>query len=294
MIFAYKYRYIYGNHMTENFNPLQQYFRQPAIYLRLPSSGRYWSEGSIDMPETGELPVLPMTALDEITYRTTDALFNGQAVVTVIQSCVPNIKNAWDAPNVDINAILTAIRIASYGHNMPIETTCPHCSSTEEYELYLRTVMDQQRCPEYTKTVTHGDLEVTFQPMNYRDSNHVSSLQFEEQRVLQMIPNSELDSDAKIQRLNEVMQKITSLTVDALKHSIAHIRTPSALVSDTAYIEDFLKNCDRRLFNAIRDHIIELRRQTDLQPLQIACNGCEQTYNQPLTLDMTSFFGPAS
>jgi hypothetical protein len=280
--------------MTEKFNPLQQYFRQPAIYLRLPSGGQYWPEGSLNMPESGELPVLPMTALDEITYRTPDALFNGQAVVTVIESCVPSIQNAWAAPNVDMNAILTAIRIASYGHDMPIETTCPSCQHTDEYELDLRTVMDQQRCPDYQNTVTHGDLVVTFQPMNYRDSNQVSSLQFEEQRVLQMIPNSDLDSDTKIQRLNEVMQKITSLTVNALKHSIAHIRTPSAQVSDPDHIEDFLKNCDRRLFNTIRDHIIELRRQTDLKPMHITCGGCEKEYDQPLTLDMTSFFGPAS
>lgn len=280
--------------MTANSNPLRQYFRQPAIYLRLPSGGRYWPEGSIDMPETGELPVLPMTAIDEITYRTPDALFNGQAVISVIQSCVPAVKDAWLAPNVDLNAILTAIRIASYGHNMPIETTCPSCENTDEYELDLRTVMDQQRCPDYAQHIVSGELEVVFQPMTYRDSNHVSSLQFEEQRILQMIPNSELDQDTKIERLNEIMRKISGLTVEALKHSIAEVRTPTGTVMDPQHIEEFLQNCDRRLFNTIRDHIIELRRQTDLRPMRIACTACTKEYDQPLTLDMTSFFGPAS
>ena len=98
--------------MTQSANPLRQYFRQPAIYLRLPTSGDHWPEGSINIPPNGELPVLPMTAIDEITYRTPDALFNGQAVVDVIQSCVPSIKNAWAAPAPDINALLTAVRIA--------------------------------------------------------------------------------------------------------------------------------------------------------------------------------------
>ena len=280
--------------MTANSNPLKQYFRQPAIYLRLPSDGRYWPAGSIDIPETGELPVLPMTALDEITYRTPDALFNGQAVVSVIQSCIPSVRDAWQAPNVDLNAMLTAIRIASYGHEMPIETTCPGCQNTDEYELDLRTVMDQQRCPDYNKHIQNGSLEVTFQPMTYRDSNHVSSLQFEEQRILQMIPASDLDQDTKIERLNEIMLKISGLTVKALKHSIANIRTPDSVVTEPAHIEEFLQNCDRRLFNAIRDHIIELRRQTDLRPMKITCTACNKEYEQPLTLDMTSFFGPAS
>ena len=65
-------------------NPLKQYFRQPAIYVRLPSGGQHYPPGAINMPPNGELPVFPMTAMDEITYRTPDALFNGSAVISVI------------------------------------------------------------------------------------------------------------------------------------------------------------------------------------------------------------------
>nr|NIU01198.1 hypothetical protein [Nitrosopumilaceae archaeon]NIU85959.1 hypothetical protein [Nitrosopumilaceae archaeon]NIV66026.1 hypothetical protein [Nitrosopumilaceae archaeon]NIX61800.1 hypothetical protein [Nitrosopumilaceae archaeon] len=54
--------------MTDN--PLKQYFRQPTIHISLPSNGKYYSEGSIEIPESGELPVYPMTAIDEITYKT--------------------------------------------------------------------------------------------------------------------------------------------------------------------------------------------------------------------------------
>jgi hypothetical protein len=60
-------------------NPLQQYFRQPAIYVQLPSQGKFYPAGTLNPSTTGEYPVYPMTAIDEITYRTPDALFNGQA-----------------------------------------------------------------------------------------------------------------------------------------------------------------------------------------------------------------------
>jgi hypothetical protein len=103
--------------MNEN-NPLQQYFRQPAIYVKLPSQGKFYANNTLDLPPTGELPVYPMTAIDEITYRTPDALFNGQSTVNVLQSCVPNIKNGWAVPAMDIDTLLVAIRIASYGHNI--------------------------------------------------------------------------------------------------------------------------------------------------------------------------------
>lgn len=73
-------------------NPLLGYMRQPKIYIRLPSNGLFWEEGSIDIPENNEFPVYSMTAKDELTFKTPDALMNGQAIVDVIQSCMPNIK----------------------------------------------------------------------------------------------------------------------------------------------------------------------------------------------------------
>ena len=131
-------------------NPLKQYFRQPAIYLRLPSQGQHYPMGAINMTVSGEIPIFPMTAIDEITYRTPDALFNGTAVVNVIQSCVPNIVDPWAIPSIDVDAILVAIRIASYGHNMEIETGCPGCKSTNTYGLDLRSVLDQLKSADYS------------------------------------------------------------------------------------------------------------------------------------------------
>lgn len=280
--------------MTQSLNPLRQYFRQPAIFLRLPSGGDFWPAKAIDVPENKELPVLPMTAIDEITYRTPDALFNGQAVVSVIQSCIPNIKDAWSTPATDVNAILTAIRIASYGHNMGIETTCPACNHTDEYELDLRSVLDQVSMPDYHKSITHGDLEITFRPISYRDQNNTNQLQFEQQRMLQQLPGADLPDDEKIKRLNDALTRITELTVDALKFSVSSIRTPQAMVTDPKFIHEFLTNCDRALFTQIRDRVIELRQTAEMKPVPITCSECENKYQQTLNLDMTSFFEAAS
>ena len=110
-------------------NPLSNYFRRPSIYIKLPSEGKFYPPGMLDMPPNEEIPVYPMTAIDEISYRTPDALFNGSAVVNVISSCVPNIKDPWAMPSIDLDTVLSAIRIASYGHTLEIETTCPNLFS---------------------------------------------------------------------------------------------------------------------------------------------------------------------
>ena len=81
---------------NKNTNPLQKYFRQPKIYIKLPSNGKWYPNGSLEVTDNMEFPVYAMTARDELMFKTPDALLNGQSTVDVIQSCVPSIKNAWD------------------------------------------------------------------------------------------------------------------------------------------------------------------------------------------------------
>jgi hypothetical protein len=281
--------------MTQTANPLKQFFRQPSIYLRLPSLGQYWDQSAIDMPPNKELPVYPMTAIDEITYRTPDALFNGQAVINVIQSCIPAIRDAWSTPGSDLNAVLVAIRIASYGHEMEMTIKCPNCETESDFVLDLRSVLDKLVSPDYSKAIKQGDLEITFTPITYRHQNETNIKQYDQQRLIQQIQMSDqLSDEQKIEQLNETLQKITTLTIETLKYSIASIRTPQSLVTEPEFIHEFLVNCDRKFFTEIRDHIIELRQQSEIESIGVTCSHCDHKWNQTITLDQAAFFGVAS
>lgn len=275
-------------------NPLRQYFRQPAIYVRLPSKGQFYPKGAIALPPNGELPIYPMTAIDEITYRTPDALFNGQATVNVLSSCVPDILDHWSTPAMDIDTLLIAIRIASYGHDMDFATKCPKCSHECEHTVDLRSLLDQMRTPDYNQSLKSGDLEIFFRPMTYKNINDNNELQYENQKLLQMLPDSDVPETDKVDALSQAFKRITDITVRALAQSIAVVKTPQALVSEPEYIDELLKNCDRELFNKIRDHIVELKTQAEMQPMMLTCPECKNEYEQAITLDMSSFFAPAS
>jgi hypothetical protein len=275
-------------------NPLKQYFRQPAIYVRLPSQGKFYPPGTINMPPTGEMPVYPMTAIDEITYRTPDALFNGQATVSVLQSCVPDIRDAWGTPAMDIDTLLISIRIASYGHDMDFSSKCPKCGHECEHTVDLRSILDRMRTPDYTKSLQSGDMDIFFRPMTYKNLNDNNALQFENQKLLQLLPDSEVADAEKMTALSAALKRITEITVRALAQSIAAVKTPQALVSESEYIEELLNNCDRDLFNRIRDHIVELKAQAEMPAMQLICPECKNEYEQTITLDMSSFFAPAS
>jgi hypothetical protein len=275
-------------------NPLSQYFRQPSIYIKLPSQGSYYPAGTLEMPHNGELPVLPMTAIDEITYRTPDALFSGQAVINVIQSCVPAIKNAWVIPSIDIDSILVAIRIASYGHEMSFSTTCPKCKHTEDYSADLRAVLEQMKTPDYSEPIKQGDIEIYFRPMTYKNLSDNNKIQFDEQRIFQSMPDGQEVDTEKLTAMSEALQRMTEMTVTALSQSILTIKTPTAMVTEQEYISEFMKNCDSKLFNLIQNYVVDHKAEAEIQPIMITCNECQNEYKQSITLDMSNFFGLAS
>ena len=158
----------------------------------------------------------------------------------------------------------------------------------------MRQILDQLKLPDFESTLQYGDLEIAYAPVSYEHQNNSNQSQFEEQQMIQSVTSSDLPEEEKLKRLNDAMRRITEFTIEALKWSIAGIRTPGAIVSEQEYIKEFLLNCDRKLFNIIRDHVIDLRKVSDLKPLDIKCGNCSHEYKQTVTLDMTSFFGPAS
>lgn len=271
-------------------NPLTQYFRQPAIYIRLPSKGKFYPPGSLSLPPNGEIPVLPMTSVDEITYRTPDALFNGAATVAVIQSCVPAIRDPWVMPAVDVDAVLVGIRIASYGHSMPISPVCPECKEIEDVNIDLRAVNDSISLGDYETPVHVGDLEFYLNPITYQTVNHNNQIQLEQQQKINAISGTEIDDKIKTEKLKEVIATINEITIQTVAHSIGAIKSPTAMVTEHEFILDYLHNCDSATFNQLRDHMIKQREISEVKPLEMTCSSCSHKYNQPFTLDLSSFF----
>ena len=90
----------------ESNNPLKKYFRQPKIFVKLPSQGDYYPAGALDKSTTGEYAVYAMTAKDELLFKTPDALLSGQSTVELIKSCIPAITNPWAMPNIDLDFMI--------------------------------------------------------------------------------------------------------------------------------------------------------------------------------------------
>lgn len=276
-------------------NPLAKHFRQPSIYLKLPSGGSFWPEGTLDLPLNNEIGILPMSTLDEITLKTPDALLNGQGVVNVIESCCPSIKDAWAMPSIDVDAVIIAIRIASYGNEMDFSSVCPSCNTTHDHGVDLGVILANIDTPNYSKKVEISDLKIKLKPQAYFNSNKSNMIQFEEQQILRTISQAGEDVDEVKRIFDQQLKKLIELNVAVLAGSTDYIEMPdSAIVTDPKFIEEFYQNCDTKIVRAVREQLAEFSAVGGLKPIDVTCPNCEHVFPVKIEFDFASFFGKGS
>tara|TARA_B110000879_G_scaffold145319_1_gene188718 strand:+ start:371 stop:1225 length:855 start_codon:yes stop_codon:yes gene_type:complete len=281
---------------NKNTNPLQKYFRQPKIYLSLPSNGKYYPAGSLEISENGEYPVFPMTARDEIMIKTPDALLNGQATASVITSCIPAIKDPFNMPSMDLDACLIAIRIATYGEMMEVSIKVPVTGEDKDFDLDLRIMLDQFSNVDYNSAIQLDGMIVNLRPLTYGEFTETSRKTFDEQRIFNVINDADMAEGDKLATFTESFKKLTDLTILTLEKSIASIEVGDDVVTDQAHIKEFIANTDKGLFERVTNHIEEQRTKFQVKPLVVDATpeeieaGVPETYEVPVTFDQSSFF----
>lgn len=279
-------------------NPLMSYMRQPKIYVKLPSDGLFWEENSIDISENKEFPVYSMTAKDELMIRTPDALMNGQAMVNIIQSCVPNVVNAWDCPGIDLDFILIAIRIATYGEKMVISHQVPNTQDIVDHEINLVVIMDQLVSSNKWNEIVMIDSNITcyIRPLTYKHMTDVNMNAFKTQKTMQSVMVSEISDQEKIEMFNQNMEELSSLAIKMIAESVFAIKTPTGLVQDQDFIREFIHNADAVLIQKIQDHLNKNKENLGIKPItffasdeQIAA-GAPESYEVPINMDNSNFF----
>ena len=273
-------------------NPLSKHFRQPAIYIGLTSQGQFWPENALELPATGKIPVYPMTARDEITLRTPDALINGTSVVEVIESCCPNIKDAWSMPSVDVDSTLIAIRIATYGPKMTISSKCPHCTEEHDYDVNLSGLLDTINMPNYEHPVqTQDNLEIFLKPMSYREINRVGEVNLEEQRLIQTLGDPDLNEDERKIRYEQHMKKMIDLSIDNIRYCTDRVVTEDGtVVTDPEFIREYYANADSSVLRIVRGQLDQFSETINLKPMPAVCESCEKPFDITIQFDYASFF----
>ena len=277
-------------------NPLSKYFRQPKLFASLPSNGKFYPAGALETTETGEYPIYSMTAKDELTMKTPDALLNGQATVELIKSCVPNIKDPWSLPSIDLDALLIAIRLATYGETMTLSIKTPVTGEEKDMSVNLRDILDNFANIEFEDVVTSGDMTVYIRPLTYKEFTKSALKTFEQQRIFNIVNDEQISDEDKLQAFTNSFAKLTDLTVDMMANHISAIEIGDTRVDNKQHIDEFMKNADKSFYGAISKHLEEQKLKFTIQPLKAQATpeeiekGVPETYEVPVTFDQSNFF----
>ena len=283
----------------ENTNPLQKYYRQPAIYIKLPSGGRYYPKDVFTPTETGDIPILPMTVKDELAFKTPDAMINGQATVDVIKSCVPNLLDPWKMVNYDTDAVLLAIRIATYGETMDISFRVPGTDEEQSHSLNLPALLeDLGKANIEDQTTTSKGFKIEIQPLDYRTLTKIQIARFEQQKMYGTIDSSAMTEEQKQTAFAKSFETLNTVNFSLLVDSIKSITTPEGnTVVDRAQIIEFCNKADTKTITEIQEKLSDLRLQAQIPPLKIKTTedqikkGAPASFEVPVTYDNSNFFG---
>ena len=274
-------------------NPLSGYYRQPKIYIRLPSQGNYYPEGSLDVSENGDYPVFAMTAKDELMLKTPDALLSGESTVEVIKSCVPAIKQPWKMPTIDIDSVLLGIRIATYGSEMDVWANCPSCKEENKYTIPLVDYVNQGPAA-WKKQIQVGDLVFNLVPYDYKQMTKANIKTLEEQRVFSIVNDEEMSDEEKMVKFQKSFVKLTNMTVDTIADVVTAIETPQGKTDNKDQIRDFLNNCDKEIFQGLTDHLSDIKGRQGIPDQKVKCEKCSHEWDLPVTMDQANFFADRS
>lgn len=281
---------------TSQANPLSKYFRQPKLYIPLPSNGKFYPADALEVSENGEYAIYSMTAKDELTMKTPDALLNGQATVEVIKSCVPAIKDPWQMPSVDLDAILIAIRLATYGENMTLNVKTPVTGEEKQMQVNLRDLLDTFSNKEFSNTLSLPEMTISIKPLTYKQFTKNALKTFEQQRIFNIVNDEKISDEDKLQAFTNSFAKLTEITVGMMVDHVQSIEVDGSTVSDRNHIEDFMKNADKAFYESIKNHLEAEKEKFTLKPLtaeatpEEIAQGVPATYEIPVTFDQSNFF----
>jgi len=271
-------------------NPLQKYFRQPKIFVKLPSNGVYNKIGSLT-GDVSNMPVFGMTGMDELLMKTPDALLSGESIVKVIESCCPNIKDAWEITSLDTDLILSAIRIATFGNKLTVTQKCRSCGEENDYDIELSTLIDHFSSFIYDNKIVINDLTIKLQPLTYRQSTEFSLRNFELQQQLSHYNNDNKDEQQKL--IASLFKQLGILQNELIYASIESVQTSDVVVTDRSFILEWINNCDKEVFDIIKEKFNKNREALQIPPYKVKCGECDAEGEIMIDLDQSSFFAKA-
>ena len=269
-------------------NPLTKYFRKPAIYVSLPTKGRFNPE--IEQTVIDEVGVMPMTAIDEITLRNPDSLLNGEAMISLFKSCCPSIPNPRNLCNIDAEALFLAVQYATYGKEITHTHKCSKCGEPSDFSIDINFILNKFPDIEKIEPIIYEDLEIHIKPPSLESVTRVALIQLEEQRIVQNIKTQSKDDADELElakRFYSSFERVARHNVDLLAETVSRLVTKDAEIIDKNQITEFLSNIPAQIVTKINKSVEQItRKPDDINSFKFVCPQESCGHEETIKLEM--------
>lgn len=276
-------------------NPLAGYFRMPGLTVPLPTGGRYLPAGTIEMDATGRVEVFPMGSADELLLKSPDALMSGLAVERLLMSCVPSIKAPQMISAPDLDVLLIAIRVATYGNLMPVDVECPSCSEEMSFDCDLSAVLGTMvDVPETIELRLSKDVIVVMKPHSMASQTKLLLAAYDEQRRAQNIDEDSLTDEQRKHLYEVTIDRFAGFQAQSLTNGIVKIVVPNNEVAERKFIEEFVRKTTKQWQNKIQNKLEEINTMGVNRDIEVKCTACAHEWKSTLEFNPATFFEQSS
>jgi len=260
--------------MSDHSNPLLQRLQIPGETFRLPSQGLFYTNGELtDDVADGEVHVYPMTAFDEILFKTPDMLLSGKAVDEVFKRCIPQIVKPRELLSKDVDYLITCLRVITYGPDITLTFTHNCAEAREhEYKTSLQTILRQAKSIDpttitsvYTNTLANGQT-VRLKPTTF-------------QTILELNQNlGQQDEDALASMQNSMIKVLVDMieSVDGIQ--------------DKRLIDEWVRALPAGWVRTLSDSIDRVSDWGVEFKASAVCKDCGAEIEMPFSANPVSFF----
>lgn len=281
--------------MTNNTNPLAQFYRQEKLFVPLPSGGNFYDDDVVKLDSNGEVGIRAMTAADEVLFRDPDALLNGEAIKRVILSCVPSVRQPQKLLSADVDTLMVAIRHVSFGEELEVTSQCPKCSTEQTLSLNIgNTLNSLEKLKESYVVELNGGLKAYIRPYTQEESLKSIRATFEQTNIIKAVDNPSYTEEQKLEKMSQGIEILSKLNFEMVAQAIIKIVLPNGEdeVTDRKHLHEFISNIGRDQAKLIQDELEKINKIGIKNEYDAVCSNdkCKHNYTVPLDFNPATFF----
>lgn len=269
------------------------YNRRPPTYVSLPSGGKHYAIPP-KLTVDGELAVYPLTAKQELLLKSPDSLLNGESMFQVLKHVAPDIQDPYQVPLCDLEAILIAMRLVSYGPTLDVDLSCPRCKQNNVRTVNLQQFIAkvQPLADKYTVKLPN-DLVVYLRPRNIKQNIQESLVTLEQERMVLSVSDETKSVEERAELYNKSMAYLTEKSVQNLAGYIYKVETPDGKsFDDHATIYEWVDQISIDEFKLIDAQVKKIDQAGIDTKIKVVCESeeCKNEFEDRLQFDPSRFF----